>query len=162
MKKNIIESQIWHQINSSQESSTKDLPDHILVGKMHRKCTLEHCGHFFVAALLAGGVYFMNLWTGDGLWLLAALAATSAFVYIGLAIQSQTGSLVLLNLIAAPFLFASAYAGMIVAPGWLIVSFLLHGSVSAVQLATIERDLRSFMLIWSAFNSAMALFMLLG
>lgn len=163
MKKEIIEFKKGPQIYSpSQEIPAGVISGHILTGNLSRRRTIARCGQFFVAALLAGGLYFLNLWAGGGGWLLAALAATSAFAYVGLAIESRTVFLALLNLFAAPILFATAYAGMSIASEWLIVSFLLHGSVTAVQLSSIDKDLSGALLFWSAFNSAMALFLLLG
>ena len=163
MRKEIIEDKKWYQIYSySHESNAGVIVDHILTRDLFCQRTIIRCGQFLVAALLDGGLYLLNTWFGDGVWFLSSLAATSAFVYIGLAIQSRTAALVLLNIFASPIIFATAYAGMGVATGWLIVSFISHGSVTIVQLSSIDKDLRSLLLFWSAFNSAMALFLLFG
>ena len=161
MRKEIIEFKNWHQTySSSQESPVRVILDHILAGDLFSRHAIARCGQFFAAALLAGGLYLTTFWSGGGVWLPVALAATSAFVYIGLAMQCRTGAQALLNLLAAPIIFATAYAGMSVGTGWLVISFILHGSVAAVQLSAIDKGLRGFLLFWSAFNSAMALFLM--
>jgi hypothetical protein len=146
---------------SEKHSSTAKF-DHILTGDMFNAHTLVRCGQLIATALIAGGVYLLNLWSGDGVRLLAALAATSSLIYIGLAIQSRSGVLALINLLAVPILFTSAYAGMSISTGWLIVSFLLHGCVTAVQFSTVVNDLRGGLFFWSVFNGAMALFLWLN
>ena len=162
MNKVITEFKKWHQVSSpSQESTGGTVAGHILSGNWIHRGTIIRCGHFLGAALLAGSLYLVNLWSADGVRLLVALSATSALVYIGLAMQSHTGVLALLNLLAAPIIFATAYAGMNVTE-WLIVSFILHGCVTAVQISSIDKDLSGWLFCWSVFNSAMALFLLLG
>jgi len=163
MYKSNVEFKKWCQIYlPSEERSAGAKFVHKLTGNLLNAHTLVRCGQLIVAALFAGGFYLLNLWSGDGVRLLAALAATSSFIYVGMAIQSRTGTLALLNLFAVPILFATAYAGMSVASGWLIISFAFHGSISAVQRSSIDEDLRGGLFFWSAFNSAMALILLLG
>lgn len=153
----------WYQACSlSHKAPVGVMSGHLLAGNSICRCTVIQWGQFVVAALLAGGVWLLNLWCGDGVRLLVALAATSAFIYIGLAILSRTGTLVFLNLIAVPIIFATAYAGLNVATEWLIISFTMHGSLTAVQLSSIGEDLSGCLFFWSAFNSAMVLFLLLG
>jgi hypothetical protein len=125
------------------------------------KSSALRCGQFLGAAILACGLYLLNLWSGDGVRLLVVLAATSALLYISLAVQSRTRALVLLNLFAVPILFATAYAGLHVATAWLIGSFFLHGSLIAYQLASVDKELVGGLFCWSIFNSAMALLLLL-
>ena len=146
----------------SQENTIWALAGHILSENLFCRGTLVRCVQFCGAALLASGLYLLNLWCGDGVRLLVALAAVSAVLYIGLAVQSQTRTLVLLNLLAVPILFMTAYAGLNVASEWLIVSFLLHSSLIAVQLSSVDKDLHDGLFCWSVFNSAIALLLLLG
>ncbi len=163
MKKETLEFKKWYQIySSSQESSAGTMADHIWAGDLFCRCTIARCGQFFGAALFAYGLYFLNLLAGDGVRFLVALAATSSLVYIGLAMQSRTGTMAIFNLLAVPILFATAYAGLNIASEWLIVSYILHGSVTAVQLGSVDKDLSGGLFCWSVFNSAMALFLLLG
>jgi hypothetical protein len=163
MNKTSVEYKKWRQIYSPEQGSSAGLmSDYVWTENLFSRQTIVRSALSFVAALFAGGLYLLNLWSGDGVWLLAAFAATSVFVYIGLAIQSRTGFLVLLNVLAVPIVFAAAYAGMSVASEWLIFSFMLHGCVAAVQLASSDKDLKGFLFFWSVFSSAMALFLLLG
>ncbi len=163
MNKNNTEFKEWCQLYlSTQKTVAGVIPGRVLSGSRSCRCTVVRCGQFFGAALLAYGIYLLNLMAADGVRLLAALAATSALVHIALAIQSRTGALALLNLFAVPILFATAYAGQNVATVWLIVSFILHGSVTAVQLSSVDKNLSGSLFCWSVFNSAMALFLLPG
>ncbi len=163
MNKLSIEFNKWCQICSpSQNNSDGVVTDHVLSEKLFCRCTVVRCVQVIVTALIAGGFYLLNLWSGDGVRLLVALAATSALLYIGLAVLSQTRTLVLLNLLAVPILFAAAYAGMSVAAEWLISSFILHGSLTALQLSSVDKDLSNSLFFWSVFNSVMALLLLLG
>lgn len=159
MNKMSIEFKKWYQEYSPSHENTAG---HVFLRNLLCRGTAIRSGQFFGAALLAYGLYFLNLWSGDGVRLLVALAATSALVYIGLATQSRTGTLALLNLAAVPILVATAYAGMNVAADWLILSFILHGSLTAVQLSSVDKDLRGGLFCWSGFNGAMALLLLLG
>ena len=162
MNKMSIEFKKWYQVHSpSQENSGRIMAGQVLSGKWIRGAAIR-CGQFLGAALLANGLYLLNLWSGGGVWLLAAFSATSALVYIGLAMQSRTGTLALLNLFAAAILFATAYAGMTVAAEWLIVSFILHGCVTSMQLSSVDKDLSGCLFCWSVFNSAMALLLLMA
>jgi hypothetical protein len=162
MNKISIEFKKWYQVHSSSQVSASGIMDgHILPRNWISISAIIRCGQFIGSALLAGGLCLMNIWTGDGVRLLVVLSATSALVYIGLAMQSRTGAFALLNLIAVPSLFATAYAGMNVAAEWLIISFILHGSVCAVQISSLDKDLSNWLFCWSVFNSVMALFLLL-
>lgn len=163
MNKLSIEFNKWCQICSpSQNNSDGVVTDHVLSEHLFCRCTVVRCVQVIGTALIAGGFYLLNLWSGDGVRLLVALAATSALLYIGLAVLSQTRTLVLLNLLAVPILFSAAYAGMNVAAEWLISSFILHGSLTALQLSSVDKDLSDNLFCWSVFNSAMALLLLLG
>ena len=163
MNKMSIEFKKWYQVHSSsQENVGGMIVDHVLSGNWINRSTIIRCGQFLGAALFANALYLLNLWSGDGVRLLVALSATSALVYIGLAMQSRTGALAILNLIAVPILFATAYAGMNLATEWLIVSLILHGCVTAVQISSVDKELSGWLFSWSVFNSAMALFLLLG
>ncbi len=158
-----IEFRKWHHVYSpSQQRTDRVMFGHVVSENLFCRCTLARCGQLLGAALLAYGFYFLNLWSGDGVRLLVALAATSTLLYIGMAIQSRTRALALLNLFAVPILFATAYAGMNVAAEWLILSLILHGSLSALQLSAVDKNLRGGLFCWSVFNSAMALLLLLG
>ena len=158
-----IELKKWYWAHSpSLENSTWALASQRLSEYLFCKGTVIRCGQFLAAVLLAGGIYLLNLWSGDGVRLLVVLAAVSAFLYIGLAMQSRTRTLALLNLIAIPILFMTAYAGLNGAAIWLIVSFILHGSFSAGQLSAVDKDLHGGLFCWSVFNSEMALLLFLG
>jgi hypothetical protein len=163
MKNETIEFKKWNQIYlPSQPGTSEIIPGHALSEWLFNRVVLVRCIQILGAVLLSCGLYFLNLWTGDGMRLLVAMSAVSAFLYIGLALQSRTKSLALLNLLAIPILFATACTGLNAASAWLIASFILHGSLSAVQLSTVNQDLRGGLLCWSVFNSAMALLLLLG
>ena len=163
MNKVITEFKKWYQVSlPSQENAGGAVADHLLSGNWTYRGTIIRCGQLLGASLFAGALYLLNFWSGDGVRLLVALSATSALVYIGLAMQSRTGVLALLNLLAAPIIFATAYAGMNVVTEWLIVSYILHGCVTAVQISSIDRGLSGWLFSWSVFNSAMALLLLLG
>jgi len=158
-----IEIKKWSQIySSSQQNSARVMSGHVLSEKLFCRFTLVRCGQALGAALLASGFYLLSSWAGDGVRLLVVFAATSALLSIGLAVQSRTKALALLNLLAAPLLFATAYAGMMVAAEWLIVSFILHGSLTALQFSSVDKDLAGGLFCWSVFNSTMALLLLLG
>jgi hypothetical protein len=162
MNKTSIDFKKWSQIClPSEENPNRVKSDLISIENLSGRPTIAQCGQFSVAAMFAGGFYLLNIRSGDGVWLLAALAATSTFVYVGLAMQSRTGTMALFNLLAIPIIFATAYAGMSAA-GWLIFSFLLHGSITALQLSSLDKGLTGGLFFWSAFNSTMALFLLLG
>ena len=163
MKNETIEFKKWNQIYSpSQPGTTEIIPGHALSESLLNRAVLVRCSQILGAVLLACGLYFLNLWTGDGMRLLVAMSAVSAFLYIGLALQSRTKAMALLNLLAVPILFATACTGLNVAATWLIASFILHGSLSGMQLSSIDKDLRGGLFCWSVFNSAMALLLLLG
>lgn len=163
MNKSTIEFKKWYQIClQSEESTARAKPGHELIPTSSGRLTIVKCGQFFSSVLAAGGFYLLNRWSGDGVWLLAALAASSAFVYIGLAMLSRTRAMALLNVMAMPFIFASAFAGMTAAGGWLAVSYILHGSVTAVQLSSVDEGLSGCLFFWSVFCSAMTLLLLLG
>ena len=158
-----IEIKKWNQIYSpAQQNTSGAMVGHVLAEKLFCRATLVRCGQVFGAALLATGFYQLNSWVNDGVRLLVIFAAISALLYIGLALQSQTKALALLNLLAGPLLFATAYAGMTVAGEWLVVSFILHGSLTALQFTSVDKDLGGGLFCWSIFNSAMALLLLLG
>ncbi len=162
MSKENAEFQKWHQPGTpAAESSTLARFGQVLSEAHIGWTTMVRCGQFLGAVLLARGFTSLAFWSGDSLRLLAALAATSALLYIGLAVQSRNGFQGLLNLLALPILFATAYAGLQVAVEWLILSFVLHGILTAVQLASAPKDMRGGMFCWSVFNSVMALFLLL-
>lgn len=127
---------------------------------MNRK-TMVRCGQILGAILFAGGFYLINLWSADGVRFLVALSATCALLYICLAVESRSGVLALFNLLASAILFMTASAGMIVTE-WLIISFTLHGSVTAVQHSYFDNDLRGWMFCWTAFSFTLAMFLLLG
>ena len=158
-----IESKKWDWTYApSQKNTPFAQAGHLLSESLLSRGTLARSGQLFGTALLAYGFYFLNLWAGEGTLLLVALAATSAFLYVGLALQSRTRALVLLNLFAVPILFVTAYVGMTVAAEWLVLSFILHGSITALQLSAVDKDLRGGLFCWLVFNVAMALLLLLG
>lgn len=162
MNKTNIDFKKWSQIYlSSEESPDRVKTNLISTGDLSGRLTIAKCGQFSVAALFAGGLYLLNIRFGGGVWVLAALAGASTFVYVGVAMQSRTRAMALLNLLAIPIIFATAYAGMSDA-GWLIFSFLLHSSITSLQLSSVDKDLSSGLFLWSAFNSTMALLLLLG
>jgi len=152
----------WHRVCwPSQDRTSRLTSDHVFSGIRINRETIVRCGQFSGAVLIAVGFYLPNLWSDDGMRLLVTLSATCALLYIGLAVESRSGALALFNLLAAPILFMTAYAGMIVTE-WLILSFILHGSVTAVQHSYFDNDLRGWMFCWTVFSSTLAVFLLLG
>lgn len=153
----------WHQTYSpSHQSVAGIMSGHLFSGNLISRTVAVRSSQFLGAALLAYGLYLLNIWAGDGVRLLVALSATSALLYVGLAIQSRTLTLALLNLLAVPSLFAAAYAGMNIAAEWLIASFILHGSITALQRSSVDNDVSGGLFCWAVFNGAMAFFLLLG
>ena len=142
--------------------SQENVGSHILSGNWICRGTGIRCGQILGSTMFAGGVYLLNLWSDDGQRLLVALSAISALAYISLAMQSRTGIMALLNLLAVPILFTTAYAGMGVATEWVIVSFILHGCITMVQVASVDKNLRDVLFCRAAFNSSMAVFLLLA
>ena len=160
---NRYETKNVHQLfSTSHKNVAVAAADYVSSGKWSCRCSALRCGQFLVAVFLANGLYFLAQWSGDTVQGLAAFAATSAFVYIGLAIQSKRAALALLNVIVVPIVFAAAYAGFNGAPEWLTISFVLHGSITALQVESVDTDLSNGLFLWSFFNSTMTILLLLG
>jgi len=104
-----------------------------------------------LAALTAGILHHLATGSGDVAALLNVMAAIAAFAYIGLAIQSRNGTQALLNVLAAPVIFAAAYTGFLGDPAWLTVSFTLHGIISALQIKHVDKDLQAILIPWAVF-----------
>jgi hypothetical protein len=129
--------------------------------KLDNQAWSQHCcfcrsicayyGQFTVSALSAGMLYQLSTWSGDAAALLNVLAAVSAFAYIGLAIQSRTGTQALFNVLATPIVFASAYAGFEGDPAWLTISLALHAAISALQIKLFDQDLQKLLVLWAVF-----------
>jgi hypothetical protein len=136
--------------------------DVVSLGKLSCRCSAQRVGQLLVAAMLAGGLHFLAQWSGDVVQALAAFAAISAFGNIGLAMESKRAAQALLNVIAVPIVFAAAYAGFNGAPEWLTISFVLHGSITALQIESVDKELRGGLFLWSVFNSTMSILLLLG
>jgi hypothetical protein len=121
-----------------------------------------YCGQFTVAALAAGLVHRLATRSGDIADMLNVLAAISAFAFIGLAMQSRRGTQALLNVLAAPIIFAAAYAGFLGDAAGLIISFALHAIISALQITLVDRDLQTILFLWTLFSAVMVVLLGIG
>ncbi|MGW8313167.1 MAG: hypothetical protein ACWGOL_08050 [Desulfuromonadales bacterium] len=119
-------------------------------------------GQFTVSALAASLLYQLSTWSADAAALLNVLAAVSAFTYIGLAIQSHTGTQTLLNVLATPLVFAAAYAGFVGDPAWLTLSLAMHTVVSGLQIKLVDLDLRKILVLWTVFCGVLVVFLGIG
>jgi hypothetical protein len=152
----------WHQSFTPSQNGTSGFSVHSFSETLISKGTLVRVSQLTGATLLAYWFFRLNLWTDDGVRLLAVLAATSALVYLWLALESHSKTQALLNLVAVPILFAAGYAGVSAAVGWLIASFILHGNITALQISACDKEMRGGLFCWSVFNTALAIFLLLG
>lgn len=107
------------------------------------------------SAALAVYLLFDKFSTGSNA--LAALAGTSALLYLGLLIESSSLVKVILNLIAIPSIFILAHAGLSGTSAFLVAAFLLHAFVAAIQMENQEKERKAFLYCWASFNTCLAL-----
>jgi len=89
---------------------------------------------------------------------LAALAGTSALLYLGLVLESSSLGIVIVTLIAVPSIFILAHASLSGITAYLAAAFLLHAFVAAIQRNNQERERKTQLYCWASFNIFLAMF----
>jgi len=91
---------------------------------------------------------------------LAAVAGTSALLLIGFAIESSNVTTLLLNLLAAPLVFALAYASLSGPDSFLIAAFAVQALVFANQIVDAEDTVKKEFYFLTLYNASLALLLL--
>ncbi len=108
------------------------------------------------AVMMAGGFYALSTLVQNGGQLLAALAGTSALIYLDLLLESPNLARRLINLVAPPAIFTAAYFSLNGPASMLAVAFALHALAAAGQLPTHDGERDGLLWFWLVFNALLA------
>lgn len=117
--------------------------------------------HPLILSFLASGsaIYTHQLfakYSPDGS-ALAALAGASALLLIGFAVESSSLTKLLLNLLAAPLVFALAYASLSGPTTFLVAAFAVQTLVFANQVVGAEETVKKKFYCLTLYNASLAL-----
>lgn len=129
-------------------------PNLTVLESNHLKSYIKQTLAAFGAAL---AVYLLFGPFNAGSNALAALAGTSALLYLGLLIESSSLVKSILNLIAVPSIFILAHASLSGTDTFLVAAFLLHAIVAAIQMEKLEKERKAQLYCWASFNTCLAL-----
>ena len=88
---------------------------------------------------------------------LAALAGTSAFIIVAFVFLSCSIGAIVLNLLAAPLVYALAIASMSGPSYLLIAAFVIHALVTERQASTEHKEGKTLLHCWAIYNLSLAL-----
>jgi len=121
----------------------------------------NHIRSYGKQALASSGaalaVYLLFAQFSAGSYAPAALAGTSALLYLGLLIESSSLFRILLNLVAVPSIFILAHASLSGAGIFLSAAFLLQALVAAIQMGSQDKERKAQLHCWACFNICLAL-----
>ena len=88
---------------------------------------------------------------------LAAIAGTSAFIIVGFVFLSNSIGAIVLNLLAAPLVYALAIASMSGPSYLLIAAFVIHALVTEIRASTVDKECKVLLHCWAIYNLSLAL-----
>ena len=88
---------------------------------------------------------------------LAAIAGTSAFIIVGFVFLTNSIGAMVLNLLAAPLVYALAIASMSGPSYLLIAAFVIHALVTERQASTEDKEVKALLHCWAIYNLSLAL-----